>query len=157
MSSRLFVYGTLMPGCSRWPALNKYVIGPPRPDRIGGVLLDTGSGYPGLVSPGAGGLVPGWLVTLEITALYTALRNLDAIEGTDRGVYRRITITTLAGQTCWTYEFLHREPTMTRITSGWPGAPGTYRKPTESATSLRVHEPSSNGRTRRVALRGPRG
>ncbi len=44
--SCLFVYGTLLPGETRWHFLEGFVVGDGRADSLLGQLFDTGLGYP---------------------------------------------------------------------------------------------------------------
>ncbi len=114
----VFVYGTLMPGQSRWPILAPYAAAPASEDRVGGRLVDTGSGYPGLLVEDIGE-VHGFVVKLQADLVDVALRRLDAVEGTEVGLYRRVQVRTASGRTCWTYELLVLEPWMLDLGGRW--------------------------------------
>lgn len=107
----VFVYGTLMPGEQRWPALAAYAVGEPVACTTRGRLFDTGRGYPAMFDGDAD--VPGWLVRLADATLEEAVAALDGIEGTERGLYvrRRVTVD---GHPAWVYlggeERLRGEP-----------------------------------------------
>ena len=116
----VFTYGTLMPGQPRWPQLEPYAVGRGKSDSVQGVLLDTGYGYPALIDLGASSVTLGVVVDLDPLMLAQALRAMDAIEGTSSGLYRRVQVTTLAGKTVWTYEFLQAQPGMTVLEGRWP-------------------------------------
>lgn len=116
----VFVYGTLMPGQSRWSQLEPYAVGHGESDSVRGVLLDTGCGYPALTDLGADSLTHGIVVDLDPLLFAQALQAMDAIEGTASGLYRRVKVTTLAGRTVWTYEFLHGQSGMTTLEGRWP-------------------------------------
>lgn len=118
--SAVFVYGTLMPGQPRWPLLAAYAATAPVGDHIRGRLVDTGSGYPGLLLQ-ATGEVHGVVVALQPQHAQQALRRLDAAEGTANGLYRRVQVETKSGRTCWTYELLKTEPWMPDLAGRWTG------------------------------------
>ena len=50
---------------------------------------------------------------------------MDAVEGTSSGRYRRVQVTTLAGRTVWTCEFLRAQPGMAMLEGRWP-APSAF-------------------------------
>lgn len=85
--SRLFVYGTLMPGQPRWGILEPYVEGRPVTASVTGMLFDTGHGYPALFAGQAS--VPGVAVHLRGDRLDEALEVLDDVEGTAFGLFER--------------------------------------------------------------------
>lgn len=114
----VFVYGTLMPGQPRWPFLSEFVVAQPVPDSITGRLLDTGCGYPGLID--GRGSVHGWSVDLDPRRVTRALEVLDAIEGTEVGLYRRIRVRTRSGVDCWTYLYLDDSEGLRDLRGRWP-------------------------------------
>jgi gamma-glutamylcyclotransferase (GGCT)/AIG2-like uncharacterized protein YtfP/GNAT superfamily N-acetyltransferase len=91
---RVFVYGTLMPGESRWPLLEPFAASHQRAETWGEVW-DTGRGYPA-ARFGDGGRIPGFVVELQPRRLGEAMAALDEIEG-EGHLYRRVTIETSAG------------------------------------------------------------
>ncbi|MBP2474947.1 gamma-glutamylcyclotransferase (GGCT)/AIG2-like uncharacterized protein YtfP [Crossiella equi] len=111
---RVFVYGTLQPGCSAWSLVAPWVRGRPVPARVPGTLYDTGEGYPGLLL-GTGEPVPGHL--LELADPVRALAALDEYEGEE---YRRLRITLADGVVCWTYVFAAPVAGF-RVVPAWPG------------------------------------
>jgi len=116
----VFVYGTLMPGHVRWPVLAPFVACQPQRDRVRGLLVDTGAGYPGLVDVGCSRWVHGWRVELRPGNTDRALTTLDAVEGTAVGLYRRMEVMTANGMRCWTYEYLHGTPDLLDLNGRWP-------------------------------------
>jgi gamma-glutamylcyclotransferase (GGCT)/AIG2-like uncharacterized protein YtfP len=124
-AGRVFVYGTLMPGEPRWPALAPYAVGW-EPVTAPGWLWDTGRGYPALRfdgghGGGGGGAVPGVLVTLDPDRLAEALDILDAIEDEGR-LYRRVEVVTSGGP-AYAYEWLGPTEGLDPLAAGWPPAP----------------------------------
>lgn len=100
-TTRLFVYGTLVPGAPAWSLLERYVEGPGVADAVRGALYDTGRGYPAATfADGAPGLVHGVVVTLAPAATDAALGALDRYEADE---YRRITVRTAAGTEALAY------------------------------------------------------
>ena len=98
--TRLFVYGTLKRGRRNHLLLAaQHFLGPAR-TAPGFRLYDLGR-YPGMVADTAGNAVTGelWLVSDECLAA------LDAFEGTDTGLYRRMMVTLEDGTTaaCYLY------------------------------------------------------
>ena len=100
---RLFVYGTLKPGQSRWPALAPFVdpLEPVVAAEVEGQLWATPWGWPALTR--GTGPVRGVLVTLRPDGLEDALARLDEIEGVDTGLFERVATTTCAGTSCLMY------------------------------------------------------
>jgi gamma-glutamylcyclotransferase (GGCT)/AIG2-like uncharacterized protein YtfP len=115
----VFVYGTLMPGESRWASLAPYAVGEPQRDKLAGRLVDSGCGYPGLIDLGADDAVHGWVVELDPHRTVDALAHLDEIEGTGIGLYVREFVRTFGGRTCWTYRYLHATDGMTDLRGSW--------------------------------------
>ena len=60
----LFAYGLLQPGQPSWHRVAPHAAGTPRPARLPGTVLDTGSGYPAWL-PEGGVTTPGTLVPLR--------------------------------------------------------------------------------------------
>ena len=104
MIRHLFVYGTLMPGQDRWRALAPWADGGPTLDSATGKLFDTGYGWLAAVI-GFGGPIRGFTVPLEAHSLSMALDSLDDIEGTNQGLFRRISTTTGRLIRAWVYDW----------------------------------------------------
>jgi gamma-glutamylcyclotransferase (GGCT)/AIG2-like uncharacterized protein YtfP len=105
--TRIFVYGTLLPGFEAWPVLAPWVTGVPQADAVAGCLYDTGRGYPAATFPAgddtAGSVVHGVVATLDPLRSDGALAALDRYEGSE---YRRIRVRTEAGTDCDTYTWI---------------------------------------------------
>lgn len=102
----VFVYGTLMPGHSRWSSLEPFVVGAPRSAQVPGRLYRTPYGWPAAVfGPHFDHLVPGVLAALEPTMTEKALAAIDAIEGVPAGLFQRVSLITKSGERCWTYHW----------------------------------------------------
>lgn len=115
VASRVFVYGTLMPGGSRWPALEPFASGW-EPATAPGTLWDTGRGYPAIRFD-AVGTVPGFVVTLDGRRLPEALAALDAIEA-EGVLYRRVEVETSRGRAV-SYEWLGPTDGLVPLPEGW--------------------------------------
>ncbi len=117
--SRVFVYGTLMPGELRWPALRPFAVGW-EPATACGRLWDTAMGYPAarFGPEGGDGLIPGFLVTLDESRLSGAIYTLDRIEG-EGVLYRRVTVATSGGDAI-SYEWLGSVDHLAPLPEGWP-------------------------------------
>ncbi|HEX6596208.1 MAG TPA: gamma-glutamylcyclotransferase family protein [Acidimicrobiales bacterium] len=114
---RVFVYGTLMPGELRWPALERFSVGWERATARGR-MWDSGHGYPAVRFDAGGAAIPGVVVTLAPDRLAEAVATLDAIEG-EGSLYRRIEIVTSAGSAT-TYEWLGTTDGLAVLEDGWP-------------------------------------
>lgn len=112
MIDHLFVYGTLQPGESRWQFLEPFVHGVGFADSVPGRLFDTGLGYPAAamsqavdaVEPSSA-VIKGHTFELVAESLEVALRTLDDVEGSVRGLYRRVEVVTTRGTRAWAYEY----------------------------------------------------
>ena len=117
----MFVYGTLMPGESRWPHLRPYARSW-RPATVPGRLWDTGLGYPAAKFGDPAGEIPGVVVRLRSEAAEAAIRLLDQIEAEGR-LYRRVEVSTGRGRAL-TYEWLGPTDGFRPLPGGWPPPPG---------------------------------
>lgn len=119
---RVFVYGTLMPGGSRWPYLRRYAASW-QPATAPGQLWDTGHGYPAATfdddgdGDADGRLISGVAVMLTPDTGAEALRLLDEIEG-EGSLYRRVEVATSAG-TAFSYEWLGSTAGFEPLPGGW--------------------------------------
>lgn len=113
--SRVFVYGSLMPGQrAGWRIAEHAATGtPPRPATLPEAsVADTGSGYPALTLGGAG--VPGQVA--ELADPVAALPSLDRYEGPE---YRRIRVTTADGAVCWAWLWVAGRDGHRPLPRGW--------------------------------------
>jgi gamma-glutamylcyclotransferase (GGCT)/AIG2-like uncharacterized protein YtfP len=102
--TRLFVYGTLVPGGEAWPRLERWSTGVAQADAVPGHLYDTGRGYPAATfDSDAGGLVHGVVVALDPGRADEAIARLDRYEGPE---YERIEVRTAAGADVFTYAWI---------------------------------------------------
>ena len=113
---QIFVYGTLMPGEPRWPALAPFAVAC-RPATAAGGIWDTGNGYPDVRFDLAGAAIPGVGGALDPARLAAALDLLDEIEEEGR-LYRRVEVATSAG-VAWAYEWLGPTEGLVELSDGW--------------------------------------
>jgi gamma-glutamylcyclotransferase (GGCT)/AIG2-like uncharacterized protein YtfP len=114
--ARVFVYGTLMPGESRWPLLLPFAA-EWEPATAPGGLWDTANGYPAARFDDLAGEVPGYVVVLDARRATDALGLLDRVEG-EGVLFRRVTVTTSAGPAMG-YEWLGPTGGLVRLPDGW--------------------------------------
>lgn len=119
--TRLFVYGTLMPGRLRWPILEPFAAGR-RAANARGLIFDSGRGWPVavLAGPAMGteaelDVVPGYVVDLDARRIDEALVILDDVEDTATDTLRRVVVTTTAGEDAWAYHFTEATTGLHRI------------------------------------------
>ncbi len=103
--TRLFVYGTLMPGQDAWPVLARWCVGEPRADAVAGEFCKTGRDYPGARFDADGGTVPGVVVELDPDRADAALAALDRYEGAE---YERVAVRTERGVEAYAYGWIGR-------------------------------------------------
>jgi gamma-glutamylcyclotransferase (GGCT)/AIG2-like uncharacterized protein YtfP len=115
-AARVFVYGTLMPGESRWPALEPFATGW-GPATARGHLWDTGHGYPAVRFDDDGAAIAGFLVTIDAERLPDAIAVLDRVEG-EGALYRRVEVATSAGLAT-SYEWLGSTEGLVPLAYGW--------------------------------------
>jgi gamma-glutamylcyclotransferase (GGCT)/AIG2-like uncharacterized protein YtfP len=99
----LFAYGTLGPSCLQGCSADGWVF-----DRVRGRLYDLGP-YPALVDwddPEAG-WVEGHVRPVDCLELE---QRLDAYEGVEEGLYRRVALMTAAGRWVWAYVYPQPRP-----------------------------------------------
>jgi gamma-glutamylcyclotransferase (GGCT)/AIG2-like uncharacterized protein YtfP len=115
----VFVYGTFLPGESRWPLLQPYAASWVEASAEG-TLWDTGAGYPAAVfTAGAGGCIYGCVVRLRPELIDDAWRLLDAVEGEGR-LYGRVRVETTAGP-AFAYEWRGKTDRFRSLPAGWRG------------------------------------
>jgi gamma-glutamylcyclotransferase (GGCT)/AIG2-like uncharacterized protein YtfP len=106
MCVNVFVYGSLMPGQSRWSSLEPFAAGSPRAAQVPGRVYRTPYGWPAAVfDPACEDLIPGVAVALEPAEAEAALSVLDAIEGVAGGLFERVNVTDQSGDLCWSYHW----------------------------------------------------
>lgn len=115
----VFVYGTLMPGCERWPLLSPYAASW-RPSTARGRLWDTGNGYPAATFDDDSAEIPGVVVAVATDRAGEAIALLDEVEG-EGVLYRRVEISTSAG-VALTYEWLGPTDGLAPVTGQWSPA-----------------------------------
>lgn len=104
--TRLFVYGTLRPSESRWPAIEEFVARA-EPAKLEGFRMHAlPEGYPA-IEPGQGEVV-GTLLHLEPALVVAALAKADQIEGYIEGspdsLYERVVVD-VGGADAYTYVY----------------------------------------------------
>ncbi|MCP3911210.1 MAG: gamma-glutamylcyclotransferase [Actinomycetia bacterium] len=102
--TRVFVYGTLLPGGVRWPLIGPYVH-TIAPARVGGMLYDTGHGYPGARFADDERWIEGSILHLHAPTLGEAIELLDEVEGVGEGLFERVVVEP-DGQPAWSYSYL---------------------------------------------------
>lgn len=119
MTTRLFVYGTLKPGRSRWPILQPHI----EPDAslvtdaVEGRLWFTPWGWPALTAGSE--TVRGVLVELRSDQVDVALAELDAVEGVGSDLFDRAEIVTRAGVRCWVYLWPNSTDGLEPVDGSW--------------------------------------
>lgn len=106
MTSEIFVYGTLLPEQPQWSLLRRYVTDEGWEAAVPGLLFDTGFGYPVAELCGQFDdftLVRGRCMHLLEASASIALEALDRYEEVHLGLYRRLEVTSINGQRCWSY------------------------------------------------------
>lgn len=121
----LFVYGTLMPGEARWPALAPFAV-TWRPASAAGRIWDTGHGYPAVRFAAGAGPVPGVVVVLDPGRTAAAISLLDGIEEEGR-LYRRVEVATTCGP-AHAYEWLGPTEGLTPLAGGWNSVRAAVRE-----------------------------
>jgi gamma-glutamylcyclotransferase (GGCT)/AIG2-like uncharacterized protein YtfP len=102
----VFVYGTLLPGESRWHHLARFVDDAGRDDAVPGRLFDTGLGFPAAVfDEDAVTSISGRHFVLSAQTLDAALAHLDEVEGAADGGYVRTVVQTRSGASAWSYAY----------------------------------------------------
>lgn len=120
-AGRFFVYGTLMPGEPRWPALQPYAASWRRAT-TGGRMWDTGHGYPAVRFQPGGDPVPGVVVDIVPDRLDEAIEAMDRIEAVG-ALYHRVDVVTSAGP-AMAYEWIGPTDGMAPLAAGWPTGAG---------------------------------
>lgn len=114
MTEPLFVYGTLMPGHLRWAVLEPHATGW-RPAAVEGRIYDSGEGWPAAVFAPGQDLVRGWAVDLDPDRRAVVLDHLDQVEGVDVGLFARVEVALLGGETAVAYQWVRSPDDLVRI------------------------------------------
>lgn len=104
----LFVYGSSMPGMSRYREISEYVTRSAR-DSVQGQLYDSGLGYP-MAKFGGEGEVRGFVLWLDPETADAALAEMTRLES---GLFHPTSVRTLSGVTAQGYEWIG-------VTDGYP-------------------------------------
>jgi gamma-glutamylcyclotransferase (GGCT)/AIG2-like uncharacterized protein YtfP len=121
VTTRVFVYGTLKPGLSRWHILEPFALRADTDSSASahGRLFDTGYGWPAAVfGSRLSEQVHGVVVAIRSESIDEALATLDVGEGVASGLFRRILVE-VYGQPCWAYHWPGPTDEFRRI-AGWP-------------------------------------
>ena len=110
----LFVYGTLLPGESRWPLLAPFAAEVVEANATGR-LFDTGRGYPAARFVDGPAWIAGAWVRVGDEPWESVLEMLDGVEGT---LYRRVEVLTTAGPAV-SYEWLGDTTSLRELPAGW--------------------------------------
>lgn len=97
---QLFVYGSSKPDRPRYQYIAHFVADS-RPAQVEGLLYDTGADYPA-AKFGIGRPIPGYVLTIKPGQEEDFFRQMDMIES---GLFGRKSVTTLAGDRVWAYEW----------------------------------------------------
>lgn len=138
----VFVYGSSMPGESRYGEIKEYVQSSTRAV-VDGLLYDSGLGYPAAKFE-PGGEIPGFLLTLEPATADAFLREQTALES---GLFVAVDVQTHSGVTASAWEWIGATDGMPRI-EAWDGSTADFGR-SVSIRELAVGECFSNsdGRT----------
>lgn len=111
----LFVYGTSMPGMTRYASIGPYVTGS-TPDSVDGLLYDSGLGYP-LAKFVPGGEVPGVVLWLDPATAEVAMTEMTRVEA---GLFQPRAVRTRSGVTAQAFEWIGATDDLPRI-EAWDG------------------------------------
>lgn len=117
MIANLFVYGTLMPGQTRWHLLQPYTeAAATKATAVPGRLYDTACGWPAAVlDQDCPERVPGVLVAITSEPAPVLLRLLDDVEGVGVGLFARTVVVTECGTRAWAYTWPGPTTGLTRL------------------------------------------
>lgn len=112
----IFVYGTTMPGQSRYSLIEDFVAETIRASTTGR-LYDSGSGYPA-AKFGGSGTIEGYLLRLRPERVTEAKRTFTEIEA---GLFDPVPVTTHSGVTATAYEWIGSVDGLPRLDGMWNG------------------------------------
>jgi len=124
----LFVYGSSMPGQSRYDEIEEYVVEVEK-DAVDGLLYDSGLGYP-LAKFGPGDEIPGFVLWLDPDTATDFLRQQTQLES---GLFDRVPVRTRDGVSATAYEWIAETDGFPRI-ERWDGSTANYGAYVDSAT-----------------------
>jgi gamma-glutamylcyclotransferase (GGCT)/AIG2-like uncharacterized protein YtfP len=116
----LFVYGTTMPGHTRYPLIEQFVARA-TPDSVEGQLFDTGFGYPAAKFGAGLGTIEGYLLRLRPERVADARRTFTEIEA---GLFEPVSVETASGVEATAYEWIRSTDGMEPIDGMWSGEEG---------------------------------
>ncbi|HEY5822060.1 MAG TPA: gamma-glutamylcyclotransferase [Propionibacteriaceae bacterium] len=111
----IFVYGSSMPGQSRYPYIQHYVESS-RSSAVTGYLYDSGQDYP-IAKFGPGDPIPGFVLTLRPESAEEFFTEMTQIEA---GLFQPVAVTATDGTRVRAYEWIGPTDGLTRI-SRWEG------------------------------------
>lgn len=116
----LFVYGSSMPGMSRYDVIGRYVLRSAR-DTVQGSLYDSGLGYP-LAKFGGDGQIRGVVLWLDPATAEAALTEMTRVEA---GLFHPVTVRTASGVSAHAYQWIGSTDGFPRI-DAWDGSTAHY-------------------------------
>lgn len=124
----LFVYGSSMPGQSRYGEIEEYVIEIDK-DSVEGLLYDSGLGYP-MAKFGPGDDIPGYVLWLDPETAEDVLIEQTRLES---GLFHPVPVRTAGGVTATAYEWIEATDGFPRIDQ-WDGTTGDFGQLVDTAT-----------------------
>ena len=113
-----FMYGTMMPGHLRYPAIDDFVVSTAS-DSVPGSLYDTGAGYPAAKFGEGDGQIQGVLLEIVPEREVEAATVIADLEG---NLFRPVTVETDSGTSAIAYEYIGSTDGMAPIPDGvWDG------------------------------------
>lgn len=116
----LFVYGSSMPGMSRYDIISRYVTRSAR-DTVQGSLYDSGLGYP-LARFGGDGQIRGVVLWLDPATAEAALTEMTRVEA---GLFHPVTVRTATGVSAQAYQWIGSTDGFPKI-DAWDGSTAHY-------------------------------
>lgn len=116
----LFVYGSSMPGMSRYDAIGRFVVRSAR-DSVQGSLYDSGLGYP-LARFDGDAVVRGFVLWLDPSTAEQALVEMTRVES---GLFAPVRVRTATGVTATAYQWIGGTDGFPRI-DAWDGSTAHY-------------------------------
>lgn len=114
-ADKLFVYGSTMPGQSRYDYIKHYVASS-TPDSVEGLLYDSGQDYP-LAKFGPGEPIPGYVLTIHEDSAQEFFTSMTQMES---GLFSLVEVRTRSGERVRAYEWIGATDGLNRI-SRWEG------------------------------------